>query len=187
MIQAIRSSPRKRGPTSSWIAAFAGMNGIRFSAGGANDGTRELLEIAVDAPLAERDAPPRGEIGGNPRPLGDALVQRDDARYLALEPLHPLGEGVAQALDDLEQREVRIGELAADQIGTAAVSEHALEIAQEFRQAVAPEIFRGELRRRALSRLAALVLVVEVDRDRMMSVVRLDHEVGDRELELIDP
>src|SRR6516164_6399939 len=57
--------------------------GIRFSGDGPNDGTRlsiELLEIAVNAPLAERDAPRRGEIGGNARPLGDAVVQRDDAR-----------------------------------------------------------------------------------------------------------
>src|SRR5262245_10381689 len=100
----------------------------------------ELLEVAVNAPLAERDASLRGEIRGNPRPLGHALVQRDDARHLALEPLHPSGEGVAQALDDLEQREVRIGELAADEIGAAAVGEHAFEIAQEFRQAIAPEI-----------------------------------------------
>src|SRR5215475_1870152 len=94
----------------------------------------QLLEIAVNAPLAERDAPLRGEIGGNPRPLGHAVVQRDDARHLALEPLHPSGKGVAQALDDLEQREVRIGELAADEIGAAAVGEYAFEIAQEFRQ-----------------------------------------------------
>src|SRR6201998_1156408 len=78
----------------------AGMKGIRFSAGRANEGTRlsiELLEIAVNAPLAERDAPRRGEIGGNARPLGAAVVQGDDALHLALEPLHPLGEGVTQA------------------------------------------------------------------------------------------
>src|SRR5262245_32446443 len=107
----------------------------------------ELLEIAVNAPLAERDAPLRGEIGGDPRPLGHAVVQRDDARHLALEPLHPSGEGVAQALDDLEQREVRIGELAADEIGAAAVGEYALEIAQEFRKEIAREILRSELSR----------------------------------------
>src|SRR5262249_27497010 len=121
-------------PILSWIPAFAGMNGMRFSGGGANDSAPlsiELLEIAVNTPLAERDAPLGGEIGGNPRPLGDAVVQRDDARHLALEPLHPAGEGVAQALDDLEQREVRIGELAADEIWAAAVGESAREIAQQ--------------------------------------------------------
>src|SRR5499427_2094225 len=160
------------------------MNGIRFSDGGTNDGTRlsiKLLEIAVNPPLAERDAPLRGEIGGNPRPLGDAVVQRDDARHLALEPLHPAGEGVAQALDDLEQREVRIGELAADEIRAAAAGEHALEIAQEFRQAIAPEIFRGELRRRAL------LLVIEIAGDRVMGVVDQHHEVSDGELQLMHP
>ncbi len=45
---------------------------------------------------------------------------------------------------------------------------------------------RGEVRG-ALLRLAALVFVIEVDRDRVMGVVRLADEVGDRELELIDP
>src|SRR5215475_11536189 len=125
----------------------------------------QLLEIAVSAPLAKRDAPLRGEIGGNPRPLGHAVVQRDDARHLALEPLHPSGEGVAQALDDLEQREVHIGELAADEIGAAAVGEYALEIAQEFRQAIAPEIFCGSPPR------AALLFVIEIAGNRVMSVV----------------
>src|SRR5262245_25994749 len=141
----------------------------------------ELLEIAVNAPLAERDAPLRGEIGGNPRPLGHAVVQRDDARHLALEPLQPSGEGVAQALDDLEQREVRIGELAADEIGAAAVGEYALEIAQEFRQAIAPEILRRELRR------GALLFVIEIAGDRVMGVVDQHHEVGDGELQLMHP
>src|SRR5262249_60644913 len=90
VIQAIRSTPRGAtrdsksaftrvcdalcvagtplgGPISSRIPAFAGMNGIRFSDGGTNDGTRlsiKLLEIAVNPPLAARDAPLGGEIGG---------------------------------------------------------------------------------------------------------------------------
>ena len=48
----------------------------------------ELLEVPIDPPLVERDAPLRGEIGGNARPRGDPLVQRDEARHLLLEPLH---------------------------------------------------------------------------------------------------
>src|SRR5262245_17944457 len=85
----------------------------------------ELLEIAVDAPLAEWDAARRGEIGGDARPLRDALGERDHARHLALEPFHPLGKGVAQALDDLEQRKIDIAELAAENIGATALFDHA--------------------------------------------------------------
>src|SRR5215470_19337289 len=100
----------------------------------------ELLEISVDALLAERDAALRGEISGDPRPPGDAAVQRDQARHLALEPPHALRKGVAQALDDLEQRKVDVAEPAAEDIGAAALAEHALEVAQEFRHPIAPEI-----------------------------------------------
>src|SRR5262249_18777945 len=100
----------------------------------------QLLEIAVDAPLAERDAPFRGEIGGDARPFPHPAVQRDEARDLSLEPFHALGERIAQALDDLEQREVDIGQLAAEEIIAAARGEHALEVAEKFRHAIFPEI-----------------------------------------------
>src|SRR5512132_3822327 len=149
------------------------------SHGGANDDARlrvQFLEIAVDAPLAERDAPRRGEIGCNARPLGHAIVQRDDARHLALEPLHPFWKGVTQTFDNLEQRKVDIGELATQNIGPAALLQHALEIAQEFRQAMAPEVFGGELGCRAL------LFVIEIAGDRMMRAVNQHDEIGDGEL-----
>src|ERR1700693_3692631 len=66
----------------------------------------QLLEIAVNPPLAERNAPLGREIGRYARAPGDATVQRDQAGYLPLHPLHPPREGVTQALDDLEQRQV---------------------------------------------------------------------------------
>src|SRR5262245_9060334 len=141
----------------------------------------ELLEIAVDAPLAERDAALRGEVGGDARAFSHALVQRYDARHLALEPFHPLGKGVAQPLDDLEQREVHIGQPAAEDIRTAALLQHALEIAHEFRQPVAPEILRGELGGRPL------FFVVEIAGDRVVGVVDQHDEIGDGELQLMHP
>ena len=73
---------------------------------------------------------------------GDAVVQRDHARHLLLEPLHALGKRVAQALDDLEQGEIDVRELAAEQIVAAALLQHALEVAEEFRHAITPEILR---------------------------------------------
>src|SRR4051794_20092215 len=141
----------------------------------------EILEIAIDAPLAERDAAIRGQVGGDPWALGDAVVQRDDPRHLALEPFHPLGEGVAQALDDLEQGEVDIAELAAEHIGAAALVEDALEVMQELGQAIAPKILGRELGG------GALLLVVEIAGDGMMGVVNQHHQIGDGELQLMHP
>src|SRR5262249_49004842 len=128
----------------------------------------QLLEIAVDAPLAERDAARRGEIGGNARALAHPLVQRGNARHLLLETFHPLWEGVAQTFNDLKQRKINIRELAAEKIRAAAPGQHALEIAQIFRHAVAPEVGGAALGG------WALLLVIEVRRHWMMRVVDLD-------------
>ncbi len=113
--------------------------------------------------------------------LRDPIVQRDQAGNFLLEALHALGEGVAQSLDDLEEREVDIAQPAADQIFAAVLLQHALEITQEFRHAIAPEILGAALGRRPL------LLVIEPAGDRMMGVVNLDHEIGDGELQLMRP
>ena len=90
-------------------------------------------------------------------------------------------KGVTQARDDLEQRQVCIGEVVADEIRTAALLHHALEIAQEFRQPIAPEVFRGDLGG------GALLFVIEIAGNRVMRVVDQHHEVRDRELQLVHP
>src|ERR1700688_797037 len=102
--------------------------------------TVQLLEVAVDAPLAEIDAPLGSKVRFDPRALCHAIVQRDQAGNFLLETLHALGKGVAQSLDDLEEREVDIAQPAADQIFAAVLLQHALEIIQEFRHAITPEI-----------------------------------------------
>src|SRR5271165_3416423 len=86
-----------------------------------NSSTIELLEIPVNPPLAERDPPLGGEICGNARARGHPIMQGDDARDLALEPPHPLGEGIAQSLDDLEQGEIHVTKPAAEEIRAAAL------------------------------------------------------------------
>src|SRR6476619_2376781 len=96
-------------------------------------------------------------------------------RHLLLEPLHVLGEGVAQALDDLEQREVDVAQPAADKVLAAVLLQHALEVVEEFRHPIAPEILAAPPRRRAL------LLEIEPAGDRMVSVVNLDDEIGDGE------
>src|SRR5438067_8961739 len=122
----------------------------------------QLLEVAVDAPLAERDTPRRGKIGGDARALGDAVTQRENPRHLPFEALHALGKRVAQTFDDLEQREVDIAEPAAEQVRAARRGQNALEIAQIFRNAVAPEVGAAALGGRAL------LLVIKVRRHGMV-------------------
>ena len=88
-----------------------------------------------------------------------------------------------QSGNDLEQRQVRVGEPAADQVvGPAGItSEHTLEVVQEFRQSIRDEVSG------TLLRLTPLVFVIQARRDRMMGVVRFNDEVGERELELVRP
>jgi hypothetical protein len=81
----------------------------------------------------------------------------------------------------LEQRQVGIGEPAAEEEGPAAAPDDLFEIRQELRQPVLQKI------RRAALGFATLILVVEIDRDRVMRVMGLDHEVRDRELQLMGP
>src|SRR5947209_15947988 len=89
----------------------------------------KLLEIAIDPPLAEWEPPFGGEIGRDAGAFGDAIMQRDEAGYLLLEPLHPLGKRVAQSLDDLKQRKVHITKPATEHVRAAAPCEHTLKIA----------------------------------------------------------
>src|SRR5262245_642058 len=108
----------------------------------------ELLEIAVDSPLAERDATVRRKVSGNPRPLRHPVVQRDQRRHLLLVSLHALGKRVTQPFDDLEQRQVDIGKLAAEYIRPTAFRQDALDPAAELRHAITPEVLRPPLRGR---------------------------------------
>jgi hypothetical protein len=68
---------------------------------------------------------------------------------LALEGLHPLGKRVAQPFDDLEQRQIDIGQPAAGDIAAAIVLQQPLEIAEIFRHAFLPEFLAAFFRRRA--------------------------------------
>src|SRR6267142_65485 len=107
----------------------------------------QLLVAAEDAFLVEGDAAVAREIGLDVGPRGDAVMQIDHARYLALERLHALWKCVAQALDDLEQREIGVSRPAAGEIGPAIVLQQPLEIAQIFRHAVVPEFLGAFFRR----------------------------------------
>src|SRR5262245_29277949 len=124
--------------------------------------------------LVERNAPFRGEIGRDARTLADPLGQHDKSGDLSLEPLHAVGESVAQARHDLEQREVDIAQPPAEHIVAAVSLQHPLEIAEIFLRPSLPE-FRG-----VALRLLALVFIVERRPNRVVGVVNLFHKVRDR-------
>src|SRR5664280_2792269 len=73
----------------------------------------QRLVAAEDAILVEGDPAVAGEIGLDVGSRGDAVVQIDQAGNAALERLHAPRKGVAQPLDDLEQRKIDIGYPAA--------------------------------------------------------------------------
>src|SRR6516225_1677028 len=70
----------------------------------------ELLVAAEDALLVEGNAPLAREIGLDVRPRRDAAMQGNEAGNLLLVRHHALRESVAQAVDDLEQREIDISQ-----------------------------------------------------------------------------
>ena len=72
-----------------------------------------------EAVFVEGEAARALHIGGDARPLGDAVVERGDAWAFAELALGRLGEGIAEPLDDLEERQVGIGQPAADQVAVA--------------------------------------------------------------------
>ena len=108
-------------------------------------------------------------------------MQINRARYLALERLHALRKCVAQALDNLEQREIGVSCPAAGEIGAAIVLQQPLEIPQIFRHAFLPE-FLGAF----FCRLT-LVLIIQRHADRMMGIVNLHDKIRDSKLQLMHP
>ena len=100
----------------------------------------QLPVVPEDALFVERDAPLRGKIGRDARPVRDPLMERNATRHLPFNPRHRIWERIAQSVYDLEQREVRIAERAAKKLGSPSVTDHAFEILQEFRCAIFQEI-----------------------------------------------
>ena len=139
--------------------------------------------MTEDAVLVEGDALLAREIGLDPRPGRDSVTERDDARNLRKLALHRLRKGVGEALDHLEERQVGRRKSRADQMRLAlrVALKDRLEPVEEFRNAALAEQLRPA------ERLRLLVLVVEVAAERMVGVVRLDHDVGDGELDLVCP
>src|SRR5689334_23376292 len=110
----------------------------------------KFLEMTIDAPLTEWNPPRRREIGGDPGSFGNPIVQRDQNGNFSLETFHPLRKRITQSFDNLKQRQIHITDAAADCESAAVVFQHPLEIAEIFRNTVAPEILAAPSRRRPL-------------------------------------
>src|SRR6266478_2688484 len=92
----------------------------------------QRLVAAEDAVLVEGDAAVAGEIGLDIGSGGNAVMQIDQDGNPALEGFHAFGKCIAQAFDDLEQREINISDPAAGEIGAAIAVQQLLEIAEIF-------------------------------------------------------
>ena len=95
--------------------------------------------------------------------------------------LHGRRKRIAQAGDQLKERQIDVGQLAPGHKSPAAFLEHGLEIAEIFRRAFGQETFGEALGFRFL------VLVIKPATDRVMHVVNLLHEVGHGQLQLMQP
>src|SRR5262249_51335860 len=130
----------------------------------------ELGIAAEDAVLIERDPARRREVGGDPWPRRDAIVERDQAWNPPLEARHRVRERVAHPRDHLERRQVHVAEIRPDQPTCCALpvtSEDVLQPAEVLRHALLQEELRAPFR------LALLILVVEAPGDRVVRVVDL--------------
>lgn len=159
------------------------------------------LRIVTEEAVVEGQAV--GEIGVQFWQISDASCQPDDLGVIVQEPCHGFGERETETLDRLEEREVCVGELVSPQ--PAVVVDCALEVICEVgTRCVSVDVHRDlwgfrsmrhteKLRNPCLAEvtrtaqgLCLLVLVVLTDGDRVMRVVRLVREVGDREVQLTD-
>src|SRR5437870_473371 len=93
----------------------------------------KLRIMAKDADLVEWQAPWRSEIGGDRREFGDPLDEPIGCDVSRLETLHQARKGVTQSGNEVEKREVGIGERLADEMVAAfrVAGDHGLEIVQE--------------------------------------------------------
>src|SRR5690348_18344722 len=89
----------------------------------------EFRVVPENALVVEGNAPIRREISRNAWTLLHALCERDQPGNLPLEPFHAIGERVAQAGDQLEQRQVDVAQPPAEHMVSAVFLQHALEIA----------------------------------------------------------
>ncbi len=115
--------------------------GPRFRGDDSKKSPIQFRIMPENAALVERQPPCRCDIGLDARAFGDAIMHADHGGDFALDAGHRLREGIAQALDQLEQREIDVRKLASEQIRPAALLQRGLEIAEIFRHALGEKTF----------------------------------------------
>jgi hypothetical protein len=142
-------------------------------------GLVEFRVVSEYAAFVVGQAPFRSQIGGDVRTFRHGVVERGEQGVVLAEMLRRTRKRVVQAVDQLEHRQVDVGQLVAHQMRVALIvlRDHALEVAHEFRYPVVDEIMGANLGG------VHLVLVVEVRGKRVMSVMDFGHHIGDRQLQ----
>src|SRR5260221_2493689 len=168
----------KAGPTAR-VCPPHGRFGVRRSPTSA----AQLRIAAEHVVVVEREPAPGREVALDARPREHGIVQPAEPGARAQRIARRRGKRVAQPRDRLRHGKIRVRELRAHHPRALprVALDHALEVAEEFRDAV-----RAEILRLALG-FALLVLVVEARAHRVMRVVRFGDQVGDGELQLVHP
>src|SRR5262249_18497007 len=131
--------------------------------------------------LIESDPTWRREIGLDARPDGNLVTHVNKTRSFSLDIFHRLRKSITQAFDQLEDRKVNIGRLAAEQKRAPTLFQHHFKIAQIFRPPFVKKVLSVPFR------FPLLVLVIKTRADGVMCIVDFLHEVGDGELQLMQP
>src|SRR3954453_9838113 len=90
----------------------------------------------------ERNAARRCQIFSDTGTLRHLVAHRDDARHVAFDAFHRLRECVAQAFDELKQRQVDVGDLTPEYIRPFGPLNNRLEIAEIFRRSLFEKALR---------------------------------------------
>src|SRR4051794_22709915 len=101
-----------------------------------------MPEYAV---IVERNAARRCQIFLDAGTLRQLVAHRDDARHVALDAFHRLRKRVAQAFNELKQRQVDVSDLAPEYIRPFAFLNNRLEIAEIFRRSLFEKVLREAL------------------------------------------
>jgi len=83
---------------------------------------------------------------------------------------------VAQPFNQLEKRQIDVGNRVADEYAAVIARQNLLEVIQKLRQTLSSEILRAPLR------FPLLLFVIQAAGDRMMAIVNLGDSIGDGEL-----
>jgi len=83
---------------------------------------------------------------------------------------------VAQPFNQLEKRQIDVGNRVADEYAAVIGRQNLLEVIQKLRQTLSSEILRAPLR------FPLLLFVIQAAGDRMMAIVNLGDSIGDGEL-----